>query len=99
MFLVEYGPKRNLRIFTATGVDAPFNGYVNDSGRSIAQDQQGNMLVAGGQFRGDVDFGGGSLVSQSSADILLSRASREIPLGGEIWHHAFLTIPSRPRSR
>src|SRR5438093_11968823 len=54
------------------------------TGRAVAVDGNGNVLVTG-KFSGTVDFGGGALTS-AGVDIFLAKLS---PTGGHVWSRRF----------
>jgi hypothetical protein len=60
-------------------------GTGTDAGYSVATDTNGNILVAG-YFNGTVDFGGGSVTSEGSADIFVAKYS---PNGAYLWAKRF----------
>lgn len=62
-----------------------FGGNLSDSGRRIAIDRDGNVVVAG-IFRGVVDFGGGPLTSAGEQDLFLAKYA---PDGGHLWSRRF----------
>ena len=55
------------------------------TGRAIATDATGNVLVAG-DFTGTIDFGGGALASAGGTDAFVAKLD---PSGGHVWSKSF----------
>jgi len=62
-----------------------FGGPGDQSGRSLAIDPDGNVILAG-CYQQTIDFGGGPLVSQGDFDRFLVKLD---PLGGHLWSKTF----------
>ena len=62
-----------------------YGGTLTDSGRAIATDTAGNVLVTG-YFSGTANFGGTPLVSTGGKDVFVAKYS---PLGAHIWSFGF----------
>jgi hypothetical protein len=62
-----------------------FGDAEEQSGRSIATDASGNVIVAG-DFQSSVDFGGGALTSAGRHDVFVAKLA---PHGGHVWSKRF----------
>ena len=60
-------------------------GLGSDSGRVVAVDGSGNLVVAG-YFQGTVDFGGGALVSAGGMDLFVAKFTAA---GAHVWSKRF----------